>query len=105
VASLLEPPNGPRTTLLPPTVHDPTVVPSCRLPSPHRVPACPVRDTSQIPYRVKAAQEEGKGGGGALALALTRYGILPNPAREADLIQILLLDVKRVAPLPHNREV
>ena len=67
MASLLEPPNGPRTTLLPPTVHDPTVVPSCRLPSPHRVPACPVRDTSQIPYRVKAAQEEGKGGGGALA--------------------------------------
>jgi len=63
---LLEPPNGPRTISSSPTVHDPTTLPSCRLPSPHRVPACPVRDTSQRPYRVKAAQEDGEGGGARL---------------------------------------
>lgn len=76
--------------------------PSCRLPSPHRVPACPVRDTSQRPYPVKAAQEGEEGGGGALALALTGYGMLSHPAREVASLPFLLLDDKRVAPLLHN---
>jgi hypothetical protein len=42
-----------------------------------------MRDTSQAPYPVKTVQE-GKGGGrGTLALVLTGYGTLLNPARAA----------------------
>jgi len=44
---------------------------SCRLPRPHRVPACPVWVVLRKPYHVKTAQEAARGGGGALVLALT----------------------------------
>jgi hypothetical protein len=70
------------------------VEPSCRLPSPHRVPACPVRDTPRAPCHVKVAQAEGSGGGGALALTLIgmvcfpilhgrRVHIFPNVVTES----------------------